>query len=577
MSDMFSQTNKPIQCRDAREYKREQRRSNMGNLTGLFVFLLTFLVGQTDGIEPSNGYCIETQCFTVYHHASDFITAQDRCRDMGGHLMTVHSSVSHDILFILLGNLTGRYWVGLHLAAGCPDSSAELRGFQWVTGESESDFFNWPPGLASSCSSPRCVSVSQEDEFQWIPEPCDEHLAGFLCEYSFSEPCDGLAVAAGESVTYRTPMGSVAEDVLHLPPGSIAVRMPAETKYVCFTEQWLQAPWSCEIHEGGCEYRCAVNPKHEPVCVCPPGQTVDPKNKVTCEVTDADDPCAALRCAYACFRDGDSLHACLCDHGFKLAQDGRSCVDVNDCGDKRQCPGDNFMCVNSVGGFQCVCEDGYTARGGLCVDEDECVSAPCEHMCANMPGSYECSCYDGYKGDPKSSNKCVLHCGKEECVAECDPNNRYECYCPDGYVASGETQVVCIDMDECSFGYCDQGCENTFGSYECSCYPGYTLVGQITCVQTEGGADGGSEGSGEGTTPSDPTTSGAPPPTRRRSGVSAWGLAGIIVCTVLFILLVVFGAHRILNGRGKMESGGGGALKAAEEEAHGLQRVTRDA
>lgn len=170
MSDMFSQTNKPIQCRDAREYKREQRRSNMGNLTGLFVFLLTFLVGQTDGIEPSNGYCIETQCFTVYHHASDFITAQDRCRDMGGHLMTVHSSVSHDILFILLGNLTGRYWVGLHLAAGCPDSSAELRGFQWVTGESESDFFNWPPGLASSCSSPRCVSVSQEDEFQWIDQ-----------------------------------------------------------------------------------------------------------------------------------------------------------------------------------------------------------------------------------------------------------------------------------------------------------------------------------------------------------------------------------------------------------------------
>uniref|UniRef100_A0A8C3AL92 Thrombomodulin n=1 Tax=Cyclopterus lumpus TaxID=8103 RepID=A0A8C3AL92_CYCLU len=496
------------------------------------------------------GYCIGTQCFTVFHHASDFTAAQDRCRDQGGHLMTVRSSVSHDILSILLGNLTGRYWVGLHLATGCPDSAAELRGFTWVTEDSESDFFNWPPGLDSSCSSPRCVSVSQEDEFQWIPEPCREHLAGFLCEYSFSDPCKGLAVAPGESVTYRTPMGFVGEDVLSLPPGSTAVRMPAETKYVCFTEQWLQAPWSCEIHEGGCEYRCAANPKNEPVCFCPTGQTVNPKNNVTCEVTDADDPCAALRCAHACYRDGDS-HACLCGHGFKLAQDGRSC-----------CPGENFMCVNSVGGFQCV---------------DECVSAPCEHICANTPGSYDCSCYDGYKEDPKSPNKCVLHCGKEECVAECDPNNRYECYCPDGYVASGETQVVCIDMDECSFEQCDQRCKNTFGSYVCSCFPGYTLVGEVTCVHTEGDTDGGSEGSGEGTTPSVPTTSAAPPPdpTRRPSAVSAGGLAGIIVCTVFSILLVLFLAHRILNGRGKMESRG--ALKAAEEEAHGLQRVTRDA
>ncbi|XP_031733167.1 thrombomodulin-like, partial [Anarrhichthys ocellatus] len=317
----------------------------MRDVTGLFVFLLTFLMGRAGGIEPSNGYCIGTQCFTVFHHASDFTAAQDRCRDRGGHLMTVRSSVFHDILFILLGNLTGRYWIGLHLATGCPDSAAELRGFQWVTEDSESDFFNWAPGLEDSCSSQRCVSVSQEDEFQWIPEPCGEHLAGFLCEYSFSDPCKGLTAAQGESVTYRTPMGFVGEDVLSLPPGSTAIRMPAETKYVCFTEQWLQAPWSCEIHEGGCEYRCAVNPKDRPVCFCPSGQTVNPTNNVTCEVMGADHPCVALHCAQACYKDGDS-YACMCDHGFKLAQDGMSCVDFNDCRDDRQCPGENFMCVN---------------------------------------------------------------------------------------------------------------------------------------------------------------------------------------------------------------------------------------
>ncbi|XP_068433394.1 thrombomodulin [Clinocottus analis] len=566
---MFSQTNTPAHCRRARGHKREQRGPTMRDVTGLFVFLLTFLV-QTGGIEPSSGYCAGTQCFTVFHHGSGFVAAQDRCRERGGHLMTVRSSVSHDILSILLGNLTGRYWIGLRLETGCPHPAADLRGFQWVTGDREGDFSHWPPDLEGSCSSARCVSVSQEDKFQWTPEPCDGHLSGFLCEYSFREPCQGLPVAPGESVTYRTPMGFAGEGVLSLPPGSTAVRMPAETKYVCFKQQWLQAPWSCEIHEGGCEHKCAVNPKHEPSCFCPLGQTVNPSNKVTCELADGDDPCADLRCAHTCYRDGDS-HVCLCDHGFKLAQDGRSCVDLNDCGDARQCPGENFKCVNSIGGFQCVCADGYAAvRGGLCADVDECASAPCEHDCANAPGSYQCSCYDGYKEDPEAPEKCVRHCGKEQCVAECDPNNNFQCYCPEGYVASGETQVVCIDMDECSFSYCDQGCKNTFGSYVCSCSPGYTLVEEFRCVQTEEE----SGGSGEPETPSDPTTPAAPSPTppRRPSGVSAWGLAGIIVCTALVTFLLVFLADRVLNSRGKTKSGG--ARK--EDDAHGLERVTRD-
>lgn len=549
----------------------------MKDVMGLFVVVMTFLVGRAVGVEPSSGYCIGNQCFTVFQDASDYTTAQNQCGDLGGHLMTVRSSVSNDILSILLGNFTGRFWIGLHRTTGCPDDAEKLKGFEWVTKDHESDFVNWAPSFDSSCSSHRCISVSREDDFRWMQERCEEHAAGFLCEHTFGEPCKSLTVAEGESVDYKTPMGFGGEDLLSLPPGSTAIRMPDETKYVCFSEQWLQAPWSCEIEEGGCEHKCAVDPNGVPSCYCPAGKTVNPANKVTCEVVP-EDPCLPLRCAHACYKKGDS-YACMCDHGFKLAQDGRSCVDFNDCTDERQCPGENFMCVNTVGGFQCVCKDGYKLTGGVCVDVNECASAPCEHMCTNTPGSYKCSCYDGYKEDPKSPNKCKLHCGEMECVAECDPNDKYQCYCPDGYIAEERNQnTVCIDIDECAFFYCDQDCKNTFGSYVCSCSPGYTLVNQYRCVKNEDDTDmdGGSEGSGAATIPNIFQTSPVPypEPTRQPSAVTVGGLVGIIVCTVFFVVLVVFLIHHVLIGRGKMESAG--ALKGPEDEAHSLRHVTSD-
>ncbi|KAI3364069.1 hypothetical protein L3Q82_010898 [Scortum barcoo] len=543
------------------------RGSKMKHVTGLFLVVLTFQMGRADEAEPGSGYCIGTQCVTVVHDRSDFTDARDQCSEQGGHLMTVRSTVSQDMFSILLGNLTGRFWIGLHRRSGCPDSAAKLKGYQWVTKDSESDFSNWAPSFDSSCSSRRCVSVSPESDFKWTQESCSELAAGFLCEYTFSDPCKSLTLAQGESATYWTPMGFGGEDMLSLPPGSTAIRMPAKIKYICFSEQWVQAPWSCEIQRGGCEHGCTVDHKNEPACYCPLGQTVNPTNKVTCEVA-AQDPCRSLRCAQACYRSGDS-YACTCEHGFELAQDGRSCVEINNCSDQRQCPMENFRCINTVGSFQCVCKDGYRLVGTQCKDVDECVSAPCEHICTNTRGSYTCSCYDGYKEDPKVPNKCKLHCGQEECLAECDPNDRSQCYCPDGYVAEERgDETFCMDINECVSGYCDQGCRNTFGGYVCSCDPGYTLVGEFACVKNEDGdADGGSESSGAATTPSGITTAPLPYPdsTRQPSAVTVGGLVGIIVCTAFFIVLVVFLAHHILSNRGKMESSG--ALKAAEDEA----------
>ena len=76
------------------------------------------------------------------------------------------------------------------------------------------------------------------------------------------------------------------------------------------------------------------------------------------------------------------------------------------------------------------------------------------------------------------------------------------CSCQSGYVLAGDNLTctgkltllvdflsICIigvqDINECSIsdGYCSDVCTNFFGSYICSCYPGYQLdVDGTTCI-----------------------------------------------------------------------------------------------
>lgn len=544
----------------------------MNDVTRFFAVVCALLFGRVGGVEP-NIYCIGNQCFTVSMTTRDFSAAQNECQDLGGHLMTVRSSVSQDVLSVLVGKVSDRFWIGLHLPTGCPDQSTELNGFRWVTGDSESDFSNWPATFNSSCSSHRCVSVSPVDDFKWTREPCDKKAVRFLCEASFNETCDSLEAGVNETLTYSTPFGFTGEDLLTLPPGSTAVRLPAETKYICFSGRWVQAPWKCDVLEGGCEHECTLDPKQQPFCYCPQGKAINPENKVTCEAA-LEDPCASLRCAHACYENKGS-YVCTCTQGFKLAADGRSCLDFNDCTDARQCPGENTRCINTVGGYQCVCKDGYRDMGGVCADVDECTSAPCEHICQNVPGSYKCSCYNGFKENPKKPHMCELHCGEEECLAECDPNDRYQCNCPPGYILEERQQDnVCIDIDECASFYCDQNCENTYGSYACNCFPGYEM-NDDNCVKT-GDEPETDEGSGAPSTfPSFAAATPRPDPTNKPSALTAGGLVGIVLGALFFIALVICIACRLSCGRRKTEGADG--VKDSEIEAHTLQPVTPDA
>ena len=73
-------------------------------------------------------------------------------------------------------------------------------------------------------------------------------------------------------------------------------------------------------------------------------------------------------CSQLCTPVRDSF-LCLCFHGYSLARDGRTCLDVDECTEYRPC---HQICRNTEGGFECACHEGYglNSTSGECVGEN---------------------------------------------------------------------------------------------------------------------------------------------------------------------------------------------------------------
>ncbi|EGT53913.1 hypothetical protein CAEBREN_19512 [Caenorhabditis brenneri] len=104
--------------------------------------------------------------------------------------------------------------------------------------------------------------------------------------------------------------------------------------------------------------------------------------------------------------------------------DDQVCIQMEElCNGKKDCPlGDDesekcfecsakhceHLCQNTPTGAKCVCKKGYrlASDGFSCVDLDECTlpERACHHFCENQVGSFVCSCAKGYrlKADKKS-------------------------------------------------------------------------------------------------------------------------------------------------------------------------------
>uniref|UniRef100_A0A2C9K971 Uncharacterized protein n=1 Tax=Biomphalaria glabrata TaxID=6526 RepID=A0A2C9K971_BIOGL len=247
----------------------------------------------------------------------------------------------------------------------------------------------------------------------------------------------------------------------------------------------------CQTSTHGCQHRC-VNTPTGAKCVCPKGFELISDGKSCKDI----DECRIRNggCTDLCVNTAGS-HTCRCTRpGYKLYTDNKQCVDINECEvDKATC---DDLCVNTVGSFKCYCRQaGYTLAQDkrTCEDIDECAKGKiCQQMCINLPGSFRCDCQAGYFKQGHGCSPCPVGTYRDKKASvvscqKCPPGMTTSrkatetvlgCYCLPGFHGNPETLDKCTDINECARsgnGGCEQVCNNTEGSYFCSCQDGYAL------------------------------------------------------------------------------------------------------
>ncbi|XP_055859998.1 uncharacterized protein LOC106058961 isoform X2 [Biomphalaria glabrata] len=327
------------------------------------------------------------------------------------------------------------------------------------------------------------------------------------------------------------------------------------------------------VNKTDCSYQCA-NINGTEVCFCPKGSQLASNGRNCIDI----DLCATSACKTGCFETKQNTsYECVCPAGQSLNSDGFTCSDcvegrwgvacnqsckcltintkhcdqvsgkcqcnsewtglicdedVDECLNSAICPAQTH-CKNYIGGYTCVCDDGYIAKNSssLCQECDEGYFGPsctkkcncgtnfncnkttgscycmkgwkgincdidineCEigthscnisshEACLNTEGGYQCQCGTGYNRTCSScSCEDINECnGAQSSVCDqlCEnTNGSFKCSCRSGYIVNPTDSMKCQDLDECSSNQtkCDQICENTVGSYKCSCRPGYIV------------------------------------------------------------------------------------------------------
>ncbi|XP_051909309.1 thrombomodulin-like [Hippocampus zosterae] len=495
--------------------------------------LLLLLCGLRATVVSLRGHCTETQCYAIFVEQKDFLGAQKSCRDSGGDLLLfIYAQAQRGLL---AAGFSGSFWFG------------------------------------TARDAPNCTSCAVRTGGQLTIETrsCDDELGGYICQYPNADPCGAIHPVSGDAeVTYSAPMNfEVDAASLRFPRGTVAEEAEPGTfyplaKYLCFESSWLQAPWNCEVMAGGCEERCNATTGS---CECSE-RAVLRANLITC----SENPCD--RCAHRC---DAATRKCACRAGYALEPDGKTCADVDECVRPDVCTSEGKECVNTLGGYECRCKDGFEEEDGdggdgACVDVSICDK--CEHMkCVKSDGAYACACREGFRVSPLDPAKCEMSCDRRDCLANCIPNpdlekkDMHQCFCPDGYVQDIRNNTAyCTDIDECkNRKLCEHKCENLFGSFACSCDEGYDLFDDYMCVIPDD----------EGWRPAEAPTPAPPRPASMPTYVKAGSALGIAVFVSLCLLLLYLLVRNLAKRCGSLELS---SLKGPDVDIFYLQQVTTE-
>uniref|UniRef100_A0A8C6PEY9 Growth arrest specific 6 n=1 Tax=Nothobranchius furzeri TaxID=105023 RepID=A0A8C6PEY9_NOTFU len=132
---------------------------------------------------------------------------------------------------------------------------------------------------------------------------------------------------------------------------------------------------------------------------------------------------------------------------------------------------------------------------------DQCSPSPCNARgtvrCEDKKGDFLCHCFTGWTGASCENDvdECIEN-GNGGCDQECNNTiGSYRCSCHQGYMLVG--RHVCYDVDECEdVSVCGTArCENYVGSYDCLCDIGYAYDnGSKSCVDVDECESGVCEG-----------------------------------------------------------------------------------
>ncbi|CAI5504623.1 unnamed protein product, partial [Closterium sp. Naga37s-1] len=194
----------------------------------------------------------------------------------------------------------------------------------------------------------------------------------------------------------------------------------------------------------------------------------------------ADYSCVQRNCGAngQCVKSSSGVASCVCDTGFALQADGRTCTDV--CIIKN-CQGSdaNSTCVKNGNLATCVCKPGFALAAGKCTDTCEIQNCGVNGKCVkDSAGAASCVCDTGFalQLDGRTcTDVCIIkNCPGLDANSTCVKNgNLATCVCKTEFaLANGKCTDTC-EIQNCGVnGKC---VKDSDGAASCVCDTGFAL------------------------------------------------------------------------------------------------------